>query len=193
MAQFEKSGIEEATMQAAVYKNAHDPLEIRDVAARRRPESGEVQVQVARVGICGSDLHVKEYGSQPEGVIFGHEFAGVISALGEGTSMAGPWVTAWCRLPIHNCGTCEAVSGGQDRSLREYRVHRVLARSFWCLSPNMQWHLRSRSTACPKRVGYDAAAMVEPLSVSRRAVSMAPIDRGERGSRYRHGPNRCRA
>lgn len=160
-------------MRAAVYKNAHDPLEIREVAL---PEAGagEVQVQVARVGICGSDLHVKEYGRSPEGVIFGHEFAGVISALGEGTQdwSVGDRVVS---LPVHNCGTCDACQVGKIGLCEKivfsgFSLDYPGAYAEYVVAPAYSLH------KVPEGVDYDAAAMVEPLSVSRRAVSMAQID-----------------
>ncbi|RYG25498.1 MAG: alcohol dehydrogenase [Burkholderiales bacterium] len=160
-------------MRAAVYKSAHHPLEIREVAS---PDAGagEVQVQVARVGICGSDLHVKEYGRQPEGVIFGHEFAGVISAVGEGTQgwSVGDRVVS---LPVNNCGECEACQAGKIGLCEKivftgFSLDHQGAYAEYAVAPAFSLH------KMPDGVGYDAAAMVEPLSVSRRAASMAPIN-----------------
>ncbi len=160
-------------MRAAVYKSAQDPLEIRELEPPQAG-AGEVQVQVARVGICGSDLHVKEYGRSTDGVIYGHEFAGVVSELGEGTKgwSIGDRVVS---LPIHNCGTCEACQVGKI-GLCEKIVFTGFSKDYpgayaeYTVAPAYSLH------KVPDGVDYDAAAMVEPLSVSRRAVSMAPIN-----------------
>ena len=147
-------------MRAAVFKSSSEPLDIREVETPR-PASGEVGLQVARVGICGSDLHVKEYGGQPEGVIFGHEFAGVINELGDG---AGDWQIGTCEACLQDkIGLCEKIvftgfSLDHSGAFAEYTV-----------APAHSLH------RVPEGVSFDAAAMVEPLSVSRRAVSRTPI------------------
>ncbi|HWL10926.1 MAG TPA: zinc-binding dehydrogenase [Planctomicrobium sp.] len=78
--------------QSAVvnYANERGAVELREVSI---PEIGpeDVLLEVAAVGVCGSDLHqwTAEH-SWPVNypVILGHEFAGVITAVGE---RAGPW------------------------------------------------------------------------------------------------------
>src|SRR5207244_5219567 len=66
-------------------------MELRDIP-EPQPAAGEVVVQVAYCGVCGSDLH--EFASdmpsmRAAGVfqpVMGHEFTGTISALGEGVN-----------------------------------------------------------------------------------------------------------
>ncbi|MBV1918469.1 MAG: alcohol dehydrogenase catalytic domain-containing protein [Sphingomonadaceae bacterium] len=159
-------------MRAAVYKSAELPLEIRDIDVPVA-EAGEVLIQVARAGICGSDLHVKEYGGQPEGVVFGHEYAGVVTRLGAGTEgwSVGDRVVS---LPIHPCGTCDACNVGKIALCEKivftgFSLDHSGAYAEYAAAPAHSLH------RVPNNVGFDAAAMVEPLSVSRRAVSMAPI------------------
>lgn len=67
-----------------------------------------VIIDIAGCGICGSDMHVYR-GTQSTWlfpVLFGHEFAGTISALGKDVSgfKAGDVVTV---EPMTYCGTCE--------------------------------------------------------------------------------------
>ena len=75
--------------------NFIDPgrIETRSDASRPAPAAGEVLVEVAACGICGSDLHMyrnNSYRGQlvrktPEGYeVPGHEFAGTIAEIGEG-------------------------------------------------------------------------------------------------------------
>jgi (R,R)-butanediol dehydrogenase / meso-butanediol dehydrogenase / diacetyl reductase len=160
-------------MRAAVFTSSSEPLAIREVEAPR-PGAGEVLIQVARAGICGSDLHVKEYGTRvDDGVVFGHEFSGIVSEVGEGVGdwKAGDRVVS---LPIHPCGQCEACR--QDKiGLCE----KIVFTGFTLDHPGafaerivVPAHSLHRM---PDGVGFDAAALVEPLSVSRRAVSKTPI------------------
>jgi (R,R)-butanediol dehydrogenase/meso-butanediol dehydrogenase/diacetyl reductase len=160
-------------MRAAVFTSNSEPLAIREIE-RPRPGAGEVGLQVARVGICGSDLHVKESGS-PEmaGIVFGHEFAGVIRELGQGVEgwQPGDRVVS---LPINHCGQCEACL--QDKiGLCEQIVFTGYSHDHsggyaeYTAVPTHSLH------RVPDGVSFDKAALVEPLSVSRRAVSRTPI------------------
>ncbi|HLL63413.1 MAG TPA: alcohol dehydrogenase catalytic domain-containing protein, partial [Propionibacteriaceae bacterium] len=53
------------------------------------PGHGQVQVAVAYVGICGTDLHILHGdmdGRVRPPAVLGHEMSGVVAALGEGVS-----------------------------------------------------------------------------------------------------------
>jgi (R,R)-butanediol dehydrogenase/meso-butanediol dehydrogenase/diacetyl reductase len=94
-------------MRAALFQAVGEPLCIERLPDPR-PAADQVIVQVAGAGICGSDLHMSEYGVVPAGTIFGHEFAGTIVELGSAVSGAwkiGDRVTA---LPIQACHDCDA-------------------------------------------------------------------------------------
>lgn len=162
-------------MRAAVFTSSSEPLAIRELE-RPRPGGGEVGLQVARVGICGSDLHVKEYGGQPEGVVFGHEFSGVISELGDGVEgwRLGDRVVS---LPIHPCGTCEACLNDKIGLCEQivftgYSLDHSGGFAEYTVVPTHSLH------RVPDGVSFNSAAMVEPLSVSRRAVSRTPVGEG---------------
>jgi D-arabinose 1-dehydrogenase-like Zn-dependent alcohol dehydrogenase len=80
----------------------------------RDPDAGCVRVKVQACGICHSDVLTKE-GSWP-GIVYprspGHEIAGVIDALGEGTD---PWkVGDRVGIGWHggHCGRCESCRRG---------------------------------------------------------------------------------
>ncbi|KQQ56942.1 alcohol dehydrogenase [Pseudomonas sp. Leaf127] len=80
-----------------------------DLAQVESPQvaPGEVKVNVAYAGICGSDLHIIH--GQNAFVRFprvtGHEFSGVVSEVGEGVEhlKVGDRV---CIDPVISCGTC---------------------------------------------------------------------------------------
>ena len=78
------------------------------------PGPGQVVVDVAYCGICGSDLHFRDVPDLfPAGTVPGHEMSGSISAVGDG-------VTAWsagdrvCVLPFAQCGECDACRAGNE-------------------------------------------------------------------------------
>ncbi|MCF7955894.1 MAG: alcohol dehydrogenase catalytic domain-containing protein, partial [Phycisphaerae bacterium] len=84
---------------------------------------GQVQIEVKRIGVCGSDIHVF-HGKHPfvsYPLIQGHEFSGVISAIGagvEGVSI-GDKVTA---TPQEVCGVCAPCKRGQYNACEELKV-----------------------------------------------------------------------
>jgi (R,R)-butanediol dehydrogenase/meso-butanediol dehydrogenase/diacetyl reductase len=68
------------------------------------PAPGELILEVRSCGICGSDL--KTAAMMPPGAVLGHEFCGVIAALGAGTSAdwkVGQFVAS---MPLRSCGRC---------------------------------------------------------------------------------------
>ena len=71
-----------ATMRAAVYRGVND-VRVETVPV---PEigDGELLIQVASCGICGTDLKKIHTGSHSAPRIFGHETAGVVAAVGAG-------------------------------------------------------------------------------------------------------------
>ncbi len=73
------------------------------------PGPGEIRIRVARVGLCGSDLHgyTGESGRRVAGMVMGHEASGWIDRLGEGVPgpAAGTLVTFNPALPCDGeCG-----------------------------------------------------------------------------------------
>ena len=82
-------------------------LRVEDVALPASPNEGEVTLKVSFAGICGSDLHnfrTGEWITRAPSVA-GHEFAGTITAIGEGVNhvAVGDRVIVDSR---HICGTC---------------------------------------------------------------------------------------
>jgi threonine dehydrogenase-like Zn-dependent dehydrogenase len=101
------------------------------VVERPRPEpgEGEVLVRVMASGICGTDVHILrgEYlGDYP--VIPGHEFSGVVEAVGTGVSRfsAGDRVAVEPNIACDNCYNCllsQLGGGGRDAARRDGGVH----------------------------------------------------------------------
>ena len=76
-------------MKAVVLKNDMD-MAVEEVATPK-PGAGEVLLRVNWSSICGTDLHIflgefKNRVTYPR--ILGHEFAGVVEAVGPGVSTA---------------------------------------------------------------------------------------------------------
>jgi alcohol dehydrogenase/L-iditol 2-dehydrogenase len=72
------------TMQAVVYEGPRAATMMREVA-RPVPEPGQVVLDVAACGVCGTDVHVWQGALPLAGPrVLGHEFAGVVAAVGAG-------------------------------------------------------------------------------------------------------------
>lgn len=98
-------------IKAAVCKEFNTPLVIEEVMLRA-PGLGEVEVEIAAVAICHSDISFWQggFGGQLPAV-FGHEGAGRITAVGEGVKglKVGDPV---CVTLIRACGSCNTCGSG---------------------------------------------------------------------------------
>ncbi|MBE7637817.1 L-threonine 3-dehydrogenase [Sneathiella sp. P13V-1] len=82
----------------------------------QKPEPGMVMVDVIAAGICGTDYHIYSWDQWSSGriktpMVIGHEFVGVISAIGDGVEgyEIGERVSAECHIA---CGTCALCRSG---------------------------------------------------------------------------------
>lgn len=128
------------------------------------PGPGEVAIRVQRAGICGSDMHIL-HGSNPFVVyprVIGHEFAGVVAALGAGVSglAVGDHVVA---DPVMSCGTCYPCRIGRSNvcaKLQVIGVHRDGGFRSVAVVP------AENAVRVPPSLGLDVAALAEPLAVA---------------------------
>lgn len=99
-------------MRAALYVG-NQTFRVEDRAVRD-PGPGEVRIDVAVVGICGTDLHIK-HGAMDGRVrtptVIGHEMSGTVAAVGDGVDEFAPGdrVTV---MPLDWCGDCAACRAG---------------------------------------------------------------------------------
>lgn len=128
------------------------------------PGPGEVAIRVQRAGICGSDMHIL-HGSNPFVVyprVIGHEFAGVVAALGAGVSglAVGDHVVV---DPVMSCGTCYPCRIGRSNvcaKLQVIGVHRDGGFRSVAVVP------AENAVRVPPSLGLDVAALAEPLAVA---------------------------
>ena len=158
-------------------------VETRPIAT---PAAGEVRVKVGFAGICGSDLHIY-HGTHPfvqYPRIIGHEFAGVIDAVGEGvcTSKIGQRVSV---DPVVSCGQCYPCSIGRSNichHLQVVGVHREGGFSEFCCVPERL------AFALPDNIDAQSAAMVEPFSIAANMLSRTGASARDVALVYGAGP-----
>lgn len=129
---------------------------------------GQVLVQIKRIGVCGSDIHVY-HGTHPFTsfpVTQGHEVSGKIAEVGEGVTdvRIGQKVTI---QPQIVCGACYPCLHGKYNLCENLKVMGFqapgTASEFFAVD-------RAKLTFLPDEMSYDHGAMIEPLAVAVHAV-----------------------
>lgn len=147
---------------------------------RPEPVAGvkEVVIEVAAVGVCGTDAHV--FDGEFEGTIFplvpGHEATGTVVAVGEGvTSVAvGDHVAV---NPSTTCGECEFCLNGKSNLCRNWNGLGVVA-SDGASQERFVAPVANVFRLKPETDIYQAA-LIEPLACAIRAYDILPRKMGE--------------
>ena len=147
-----------------------------------QPGAGEVLVEVAAVGICGSDIHYFEHGrigpfvvEQP--LVLGHEASGRITAVGEGVSAEriGTRVSIEPQKPCRVCRDCKAGRYNLCPDMEFYATPPIDGAFAEYVIINSDF-----AHAVPDTVSDAAAALIEPLSVAIAACRKAEVTAGSR-------------
>jgi threonine 3-dehydrogenase len=164
-----------ATMQAVVKPEAAPGIELREVPVPV-PGPGEVLVRVQTASVCGTDLHIYNWDPWARGrihppLIPGHEFAGVVAALGKGVSTVheGDLVSAemhvacgkclQCRTGLaHVCQHVRILGVDADGAFASYAV--IPESNIWKLSPS---------------IPHDYASLLDPLGNAVHSVLAGEI------------------
>lgn len=159
----------------------HAPLDLRveTLPPTGAPGPGQVKVDLAAGGICGSDLHYYQHGGfgtirLKEPMILGHEVAGKVVAIGEGVTRVkvGDHVAV---NPSHPCGHCRYCIEGHPNQCLDVRFYGSAMRF-----PHVQGAFRdeiviTQEQAFPVKsdVPLSEAAFAEPFSVALHATTRA--------------------
>lgn len=142
------------------------------------PAFGEVNIELARGGICGSDLHYYNHGGfgavrLREPMILGHEVSGYITKLGEGVEglRTGQLVAVSPSRPCHDCIFCKAAQYNQCLHMRFYGS----AMPFPHIQGAFREVLTVKAEQCAVADGLlpEEAVMAEPLAVTLHAAKQA--------------------
>jgi S-(hydroxymethyl)glutathione dehydrogenase / alcohol dehydrogenase len=92
-------------IRAAVLRGVGQPFSVEDVDLAE-PQANEVLVKVKAVGVCHSDWHLVTGDTKhPLPLVAGHEGAGIVESIGEGTTRVKPGDTVALNW-APNCGRC---------------------------------------------------------------------------------------
>ncbi len=155
-------------MRAIVIHQAKDlRVEERTVS---EPGAGQVAIQMAAGGICGSDLHYYNHGgfgpiSIKEPMVLGHEVSGYVSALGKGVDELeiGDLVAI---SPSRPCGTCKYCAEGMRNHCLNMRFYGS-AMPMPHIQGAFRQDLVADASQCHvlRHKGPEAGAFAEPLAV----------------------------
>jgi L-iditol 2-dehydrogenase len=154
------------------------------------PGPGQVQVQVAAVGICGSDMHNFTEGGIGDSackfpMILGHEPSGVVLKTGAGVTGVGTG-DYFAFEPAIACGQCEYCRRGLDNLCVDMKfMSSTGIPGYFCEFVNIPAH---NLIPVPKHVGLRAATLIEPLGVALHSLSFAKIQAGETAVVFGTGP-----
>ncbi len=164
-------------MKAAVFYSKTD-LRMEDIP-KPIPRAGEVLLRVKACGICGTDVHIyhgdEGAAATPAGTVLGHEFAGIVEAVGEGVAdvKVGDRV---CVDPNKLCGECAYCKGGIGHFCESMigigtTVHGGFAE--YCAVPQSQVYKIADTTT------YEMAAMTEPVACCLHGIDLCEIKAGD--------------
>ncbi len=158
---------------------------IRDVKLEScpvpRPGPGEVLLQIASVGVCGSDVHYYSEGrignqivNSP--IIMGHEFSAYVVKLGAGVENLNPGQLVAVD-PAIPCGKCELCHLDHPNLCPNVQ---------FCGTPPVNGVFAEYTVmpaencfSLPENISQDEGALLEPLGVAIHAVNLSHIKPGD--------------
>jgi 2-desacetyl-2-hydroxyethyl bacteriochlorophyllide A dehydrogenase len=151
------------------------------------PRRGEVTVDVAYTGICGTDLHIVHGamdGRVTRPAVLGHEMSGTIVDVGDDVAAwrAGQLVTV---MPLDWCGDCPACLAGHTHICHNLNFLGIDSPG----SMQSRWAVPERVLVpLPAGMSLPHAALAEPTAVAVHDVRRAALRSGERALVVGGGP-----
>jgi 2-desacetyl-2-hydroxyethyl bacteriochlorophyllide A dehydrogenase len=155
-------------MPAAVYQGNHIVTVEQVPVPSLRPH--EVLLEVSHCGICGSDLHlmIEDWGTA--GTTGGHEYSGVVAAVGsdvDGWALGDRAVGG----PRRGCGQCQPCRNGRSNLCTE---RSRLPSGMGAFATYKVVETRSLYRV-PDQLDLRTAALTEPVAVALRGVRKAAV------------------
>jgi alcohol dehydrogenase/L-iditol 2-dehydrogenase len=157
-------------MKALVkYGRRDGEVEVRDMA---EPDvlPGRVLIDVKAAGVCGSDLHMwRENHSWAIKLplVLGHEFCGVVAAVGEGVTGFAVGDRVACETAAEVCGNCVYCLSGNYNLCPNRLGYGALADGAFTRYVNARPQILHR---IPDNVPFEHAALTEPICVAYNAL-----------------------
>ena len=153
----------------------------------QKPGLGEVRIEVAYCGVCGTDLHI--YMGHMDGRIdmpqvIGHEMAGWIAEIGDEVDDWGVGDPVVVR-PLDACGRCPACRAGNGHVCQNLNFIGIDSPGAFQSSWTVPAHTLHR---LPAEMPMDLGALVEPMAVACHDVRLGEVASGEKAVVIGGGP-----
>ncbi len=160
-------------MKAAILEN-QGVMTYKDVPTPI-PGPGHVRLQVKSVSICGSDIKRYVSGHRLYPLILGHECAGIIDSVGQGTSEAliGQHASV---IPVVPCFRCEQCQRGYYSACHNYSF--IGSRQAGGFADYLDLPERN-VLIVPDVLPFEHAALIEPSTVGRHMLALGDFQAGE--------------
>ena len=176
-------------MRAQVF---HGPGDLRyEDVPWPTPDPGEIVVKIDAALTCGTDVKVRRRG-HPVMIphvptVFGHEFAGTVSAVGRGVTSVreGDRVVAANSAP---CGECPLCLAGRPNLCEDLLFVNGAYGEAIALPPRL---VKRNVVALPAGVVAARAAFAEPLACALLGIERARLEPGQTVVVFGHGPLGC--
>lgn len=174
------------TQIKAAYFTGDKSFEIRRIEARP-PASGEVQIDIAFCGICGTDMHIF-HGAMAERLggarVIGHEMSGTVAAIGPDVDMVSVGRKVVVR-PLDHCGDCPACAAGHEHICHNLKFLGIDTDGGF----QEKWTVPAHTVhVLPDTLPLDQAALIEPLAVACHDVARGKTAKGENALVIGGGP-----
>ena len=155
-------------MKAAVFKEARKMIveDVPDPVAK----AGEVVVKVKYSGICGSDLHLYQYGFAGHDTIMGHEATGIVASVGDGVTDCKEGDRVLVRDTP--CGECERCRKYNNSFCENPITHIGAYAEYFKVAGRFLEPLADD-------IGMKEAALMDPLGCAHHGVARARMQPGE--------------
>ena len=143
-----------------VHQNVDAPGPLKD---------NEILLNIKRIGVCGSDIHVfhGKHPATPYPVVQGHEYSAVVEAVGAGVKKVRPGMKATAR-PQLVCGKCGPCLRGQYNACQELRVQGFQAPG---VAQDLFVVTEDRIVPFADSMTFEQGAMIEPAAVGAHSTS----------------------
>jgi L-iditol 2-dehydrogenase len=148
--------------------------------ARPEPGAGEVVIRIEAALTCGTDIKTYQRGHPkiPLPAPLGHEFAGVIAAVGQGVDRFREGDAVAC-TPTAPCGVCRLCERGHD-SLCPHAVGRIVLGAFADFITIPAHIVQANLFERPPSLSAEHAALLEPLACVMHGADRVLLERAER-------------
>jgi L-iditol 2-dehydrogenase len=150
-------------------------LELREMAVPH-PGPGDLLVRVVAATTCGTDLkaYLRGHPQIPMPGVFGHEYAGIVEAAGEGA----PFAPGKAVMGVHSapCQACRWCLRGQENLCESIMATKVLGSyAEYLLVPERIARLNVFPK--PDEISFERASLLEPLSCVAQGLLNIGLDR----------------